>query len=144
MLLIPFDRERTLNTMFTALMMTPVEREFALQHAFNRKAWLEHFRDCDVLGFRIDGEIAGGAVFRGMHLHIAVLPHYRSRWFPLFRKVVEYGFRKYGNPLIARVNARNARALTFVQQIGGAEQSRDDISVTFWLTPEAMRYRKRG
>jgi ribosomal protein S18 acetylase RimI-like enzyme len=144
MLLIPFDRERTLNVMFTAMMMTPAEREVALQNRFTRKDWLDKYADCEVLGFQMAGEIAGGAIFQGNHLHISVLPHYRSRWFPLCQKVVNYGFRKYGNPLIARVNARNARALAFVQQVGCVEQSRDDISVTFLITPEGMRYRKRG
>lgn len=142
--LIPFDRAATLDKMYTAVMLEPCEREFALFGQISRRRWHEHFAEADVLGFKVAGQLVGGACFHGKDLHIAVMPAYRSRWFPLCQKVVNYGFRKYGNPLIARVNIRNARALAFVQQVGCVEQSRDEFSVTFLIAPEGMRYRKRG
>ena len=142
MLIIKHQRERTLSTIYNALMMEPIERAMAREINLTRQGFMAGMVEADVLGFVIDGELAGGAFFNQGRIHIAVLPRFKGRWARGLKRVMDYGFKRHGSPLVARVQRDNAQAVKFVEAVGCVLKEESDKCFVFICTPERMRYRK--
>ncbi|CDG82310.1 GNAT family N-acetyltransferase [Janthinobacterium agaricidamnosum] len=91
---------------------------------------LAYYADCPSLGYEIDGAPAGGALFDGKEIHIAVLPQYYGRWAWLFKPTLEWLFQME-ETILSRIERFNTRSLRFMDAGKWPRVHEDEHYVTF-------------
>jgi hypothetical protein len=93
-------------------------------------AWYSAFPS---LGYEIGGVAAGGAVFDGNELHIAVLPQFYGRWAWLLKPTLAWLFSQR-DPVEVRIELSNSRCLRFMDAGGWRRIAEDGEFVTYLLS----------
>jgi hypothetical protein len=109
-----------------------------------REGAIAYYAAFPSLGYEIDGVIAGGAVFDGKEIHLAVLPQYYGRWTWLLKPTLEWLFALC-DPVPVRIEQSNIRCLRFMDAGKWPRIGEDERFVTYLLSRETNRiFNRRG
>jgi GNAT superfamily N-acetyltransferase len=109
-----------------------------------RARTIAHYQHCPSVGYEIDGVAAGGAVFDGRELHLAVLPRFHGRWAWLFAPTLDWLFAQC-DPVRIRIERDNERCLRFMDGGGWQRVAEDAAYVTYLMSsasPHLFRRRR--
>ncbi|NHZ91137.1 GNAT family N-acetyltransferase [Massilia sp. CCM 8733] len=109
-----------------------------------RERTVTHYLGCPSVGYEIDGVAAGGAVFDGRELHLAVLPQFHGRWAWLLKPTLDWLFALC-DPVRVRIEQDNARCIRFMDSGGWERVDEDRQYITYLLsstTPHVFRRRR--
>ena len=96
------------------------------------------------IGYEIDGVAAGGAVFDGKQLHLAVLPEFHGRWAWLLKPTLDWLFALC-DPVQVRIEKFNTRCLRFMDAGGWRRIGEDKYFVIYLVSSEIEHiFRRRG
>lgn len=130
-------------------LMYDIERQrydSAVTAVATRERALAHYAGCPSVGYEIDGVAAGGAVFDGRELHLAVLPQFHGRWAWLLKPTLEWLFALC-DPVPVRIERHNLRCLRFMDCGGWQRIGEDAEYITYLLSsaaPHVFRRRRAG
>ena len=133
-----------LRTVYAAMNQVECEYEMAQYFNFTEDLFIKHWVDSEVVGYEIDGKLAGGIFFNEGRIHIGVLHEFHGRWLPLLKPSLEIGFSKFGPEMVAVTNSANKHARKFIEQVGCTLMADDGIAADYRVRQSEMRYRKRG
>ena len=137
------DRDQVLAAIWHAYMEEDCERELAERHGLTFAKFAAHYDHAAVVGVVIRGAIAGGAIFDGNRMHLAIVRKYRANWFKALRPLLAWAFNRYGSPLKASANRHNAAAIKFIEHVGCVRQGENEHMIHFGIFKERMRYGRR-
>ncbi|RSZ61081.1 GNAT family N-acetyltransferase [Massilia atriviolacea] len=107
-----------------------------------RERTLAHYRGCASVGYEIDGVAAGGAIFDGHELHLAVLPQYHGRWAWLLKPTLDWLFAQC-DPVRVRIEQDNTRCIRFMDSGGWERVAEDPQYITYLLSSSAPHVFRR-
>lgn len=98
-----------------------------------REQAIAYYASFPSVGYEIDGVIAGGAVFDGKEIHLAVLPCYYGRWAWLLKPTLTWLFALC-DPVQVRIERSNLRCLRFMDACKWPRIGADERYVTYLLS----------
>jgi GNAT superfamily N-acetyltransferase len=98
-----------------------------------RACAVAHYSACPSVGYEIDGVAAGGAVFDGQELHLAVLPRFHGRWAWLLKPTLDWLFA-LRDPVRVRIERDNTRCVGFMDHGGWQRIAEDHQYITYLLS----------
>ncbi|MFS2008019.1 GNAT family N-acetyltransferase [Duganella sp. CT11-25] len=126
-------------------LMYDIERQrydSALIAAVTREHAVAHYSGCPSVGYEIDGVAAGGAVFDGHELHLAVLPQFHGRWAWLLKPTLDWLFA-LRDPVPVRIERDNPRCIRFMDCGGWQRIAEDQQYITYLLSSSAPHVFRR-
>ncbi|WP_187363039.1 GNAT family N-acetyltransferase [Massilia aquatica] len=117
----------------------------AVTELVTRERAVAHYAGCPSVGYEIDGVPAGGAIFDGRELHLAVLPRFHGRWAWLLAPTLDWLFALC-DPVQVRIERDNARCIRFMDGGGWQRIGEDPQYITYLLSSTAAHVfrRRRG
>lgn len=126
-------------------LMYDIERErydSAVIALLTRERAVAHYAGCPSVGYEIDGVAAGGAVFDGQELHLAVLPRFHGRWAWLLAPTLDWLFALC-DPVRVRIERDNARCIRFMDGGGWQRIAEDRQYITYLLSSSTAHIFRR-
>jgi len=103
-----------------------------------REVFRDFYAGCPSVGFAADGRPIGGVIFDGDVPHIAVLPEWRGRWWPLLRPMLRWLYALKPD-IVIRVDAGNPALCRFVRHCGWPEIGREAGATLHRMRPDSGR-----
>lgn len=107
-----------------------------------RERAIEYLSRFPTVGYEIDGVAAGGAIFDGEELHLAVLPQFYGRWAWLLKPTLAWLFTMR-DPVRIRIERSNARCLRFMDAGGWERIAEDDHLITYLVGSQSRHIFRR-
>lgn len=127
--------------MFDAEQLRYDPAEFAALNITRERA-IALYASFPSIGYEIDGVTAGGAIFDGKEIHLAVLPRFYGRWTWLLKPTLGWLFAQC-DPVPVRIEQSNTRCLRFMDAGKWPRIGADERFVTYLLSSESNRIFKR-
>ncbi|MET3133312.1 hypothetical protein AAKU55_003602 [Oxalobacteraceae bacterium GrIS 1.11] len=108
----------------------------------SREHVIQHYSQYPSRGYEIDGQVAGGAVFDGNQIHLAVLPQYYGRWAWLLKPTLEWLF-SLREQVPVQIEQSNIRCLRFMDAGKWPRIDENERMVTYLLSRENNRLFRR-
>jgi len=137
------DKRAILLAIWEAYQDCDAERKYAEDNGLGFEWFCDQWKAADVVGAMVDGQLAGGMMFEGGDVHIAIRKEFWSRWFRCFEPMIEWGFALHGPHLKAIMHRDNTRGIQFAERVGAIRVGEDDDSVSFLVIKDKMYYAKR-
>lgn len=134
------ERSAVLEKMWITYMEVPCEAILAQASGLNFERFRDSFSSSDVVGILVNGNLAGGAIFKAGNMHLAVGHVFKARWFKSLKPLLSWAFGRYGSPMKARINKDNGAARKFVEQVGCKLVKIDEHSAHYSIVREEMFY----
>lgn len=134
------DKIGILRAIWSATMDARSERLIAEKRKISEVQFIHGNIDNDVVGVVIGGHLAGGAIFTNGLFHVSIGKQFHWSWMPALPQLLEYGFGRYGSPLVAAIHKDNTRAIRCTEKGGGIRTKEDGDFVFFDLNRKEMYY----
>lgn len=137
------NRDETLKAMWDALQECEAERAYASQRGLDFLWFCERWKNADVVGAIVSGQIVGGMIFDGVDVHIGILKEFWGRWAQCLKPMMEWGFATHGTSLKTVVPRENTRAIQFLERSGCVRGGENDKAFLYLVIRDNLYYRIR-